>query len=516
MARDNQSRFVSNSAALAVSTVVSTLLTLAQVKILAAYLLPGAFGMFAALRGFSLLVSLLAANGFPQLLVRFLPFQESKKQYMRAIGLSGVSFFVPLFLLTVFVFVVESNRSFFFDFIPAGWLQTAGESSELFLWFYATTLGVTLKLVLYGGFNGLRRLPAQVVLEVVSLAVQVAWIFIWRDQLTLTRLFMILGVTSLAACIAGLPWYFRMLFREVAPGPATDTGSAKAGIGYREYWISAAGMSLVAVAFTDVDRYLLSRVLALEILAQFHIGSRLLRLTNRFLSVPVLAFQPEISRLDAEGRSQSIVSSTTVFFKFNTAVATAATLSLVALAPELILLVSNARYEAAVPLLRILAVSIPLTAMTAPLTAVMKALDQVRRALYCDLAWAVTYIVLLFLLGGAWGLMGAGAAQVSASIVQFALALSLSRFALGVGGVMAAVARSAIAGAVAFAPVLVAGVLMAPSPAALAVKLVLFLLSLVLFRIMLKTLGLFTSSEREALISLMERRGLGPIARRVV
>jgi O-antigen/teichoic acid export membrane protein len=275
-------------------------------------------------------------------------------------------------------------------------------------------------------------------------------------------------------------------------------------------------MSLVAVAFTDVDRYLLARVLALEILAQFHIGSRLLRLTNRFLSVPVLAFQPEISRLDAEGRAQSIVSSTTVFFKFNTAVATAAALSLVALAPELIRLVSNARYEAAVPLLRILAVSIPFTAMTAPLTAVMKALDQVRRALYCDLAWAATYVALLFLLGSAWGLAGAGAAQVFASIVQFALALSLSRFALGAGGVMAALARSAIAGAVAFAPVLAAGVLMAPSPAALAVKLVFFLLALVLFRVMLKTLGLFTSSEREALISLMERRGLGRIARRVV
>lgn len=497
------------------STVVSTLLTLAQVKILAAYLLPGAFGLFAALRGFSLLVSLLAANGFPQLLVRFLPFQESKKQFTRAIGLSGVSFFVPLFLLTVFVFIVESNRAFFFDIIPEGWLQTAGESSELFLWFYATTLGVTLKLVLYGGFNGLRRLPAQIVLEVVSLAVQVVWIFIWRDQLTLTRLFMILGVTSLAACIVGLPWYFRILFREVAPEGTADTGSAETGIGYREYWIGAAGISLVAVAFTDVDRFLLSQVLALEILAQFHIGSRLLRLTNRFLSVPVLAFQPEISRLDAEERSGSIVLSTTVFFKFNTAVATAAALSLFALAPDLIRFVSNERYNAAVPLLRILAVSIPLTAMTAPLTAVMKALDQVRRALYCDLAWAATYVVLLLLLGGAWGLVGAGAAQVSASVVQLALALSLGRFAPGMGAVIAVVTRSAIAGVVAFAPLLVAGALMAPSPAALAAKLLLFLLSLVLFRFMLKTLGLFTSVEREALISLMERRGLGTIARRV-
>ena len=205
-----------------------------------------------------------------------------------------------------------------------------------------------------------------------------------------------------------------------------------------------------------------------------------------------------------------------MFFKFNTAVATAAALSLIALAPELIRLVSNERYDAAVPLLRILAVSIPLTAMTAPLTAVMKALDQVRRALYCDLAWAATYVVLLFLLGSAWGLTGVGAAQLSASLVQLLLALALGRIVPGARAVMAVIARSAVAGAVAFAPLVAAGALMERSPATLAVKLVLFVLSLVMFRFILKRLNLFNSIEREALISLMERRGLGPIARKVL
>jgi len=513
-----QSRFVSNTAALAASTVVSTVMTLAQVKILAAYLLPETFGSFAALRGFSLLVAMLAANGFPQLLIRFLPFYESKSQLVRSIVLSGVCFFVPLFLLTVFVFIVEANRSFFFDFLSAGLPIGEGQASQLFLWFYATTLGVTLKLVLYGGFNGLRRLPVQVVLEVTSLAAQVVWIYVWRDQLTLARLFMVLGVTSLATCAVGLPWYFVRLHRDVSPNRSVAGGGVgAAGVGYGGYWLGATGMGLVAVAFTDVDRYVLSQVLALEILSQFHIGSRILRLTNRFLSVPVLAFQPEVTRLDSEQRGESILSTTTVFFKFNTAVATAAAIALAALSPELVRLVSNARYAAAAPLLQILAISIPLTAMTAPLTAVMKALDQVRRALYCDLVWAVSYVALLLQLGGAYGLAGVGAAQVLASLFQMAMALSLSRVRPGMGEVLKVAAKSLLSGAVAFSPVVLAGALLPSSPTQVAVKVVLVLPAILLFRFLsVKVLRIFTAGERDALVSLMDRRGLGAVAKRII
>jgi O-antigen/teichoic acid export membrane protein len=512
----SRSRFVSNTAALATSAVVSTALALAQVKILAAYLLPDSFGLFAAMRGFSLLVAMLAANGFPQLLVRFLPFQESKGQFARAIVLSGICFFAPLFLLTVFVFVIEANRPFFLDFLPSEWLRRSAESGELFLWFYATTLGVTLKLVLYGGLNGLRRLPVQVSLELASLAVQVAWIYAWRDQLTLARLFMILGVTSLAASAVGVPWYFARVHRDVSSkGP--DDGRGDVGVGYRDYWIGAAGMSLVALAFTDVDRYVLSGVLAMEILSQFHIGSRVLRLANRFLAVPVLAFQPEISRLDAERRDSSIASSTAVFFKFNATIATAVAFALVALAPEIIRFVSNARYDAASPLLRILAVSIPLTAMTAPVTAVMKALDQVRRALYCDLAWAVAYVALLLLLGSAYGLVGAGAAQVAACSVQLMLALLLSRVRPDARTVLTVVSKSLLGGAIAFGPVVLAGEFLSMSPGAVVLKVGLLLLAMVVFRLLaVRVLRVFTHEEREALVELLDKPGLGMVTRRIV
>jgi O-antigen/teichoic acid export membrane protein len=521
-----RSRFVSNTAALGTSTVLTTVFTLVQVKILAAYLPPEQFGSFAALRGFSLLLSSLATNGFPLLLIRYLPFHESRRQTSAALVLSGVCLLAPLFLLTVIVFGVESNRTFFFHFMSGG-VAPAG----LFLWFYATTLGVTLKLVLYGGFNGLRRLPVQVVLELSSLAVQVAWIYVWRDQLSLTRLFMILAVTSLGACVAGLPWYFARLSLDTspsrsaeklgfraAPGTAGDgeRGDREAAAGYRDYWFGAVGLSLVAVAFTDVDRYVLSQVMALEMLAQFHIGARILRLANRFLAVPVLAFQPEVTRLDAEGRRKSIEASTRVFLKFIVAVATAAALALWALAPGVVRLISSAQYDAAVPLLRILVLSMPLTAMTAPLTSVMKALDQVRRALYCDLAWAVVYIVLLVTLGGSYGLVGAGIAQVSASFVQLVVALLWSRRVVRAGFVVAAAGKTVVSGLVAFAPLLAAGALLPWSPVGTAAKLVLFAAALVLFRKMARITRVFDVQERSALVSILDRGRVGGVFRRFV
>jgi O-antigen/teichoic acid export membrane protein len=517
-----ESRFVSNTAALAVATLLTAVLTLFQVKILSTSLLPEMFGLFAALRGFSLLISLLAANGFPQLLLRYLPFLESRKQANNALVLSGICFLAPLFLLTVLVFVVEANRGFFFQYLPveyASELNRNAATGGLYLWFYACTLGVTLKLVLYGGLNGIRRLPAQVLIELLSLTVQVLWIYMWRDRLTVTDLFMILGITSLGAGVLGVPWYFYRMSRDTAVDAAAPAakgnGTDRQFNSYGNYWLGATGLSLVAVAFTDVDRYLLSRVLTLEILSQFHIGSRVLRMANRFLCVPVLSFQPEVTRLDTERRSEAILSSTKVFLKFNAAVAWAVALTIWAFAPEIVRLVSSDQYLAAVPLLRILVLSIPLTAMTAPLTTVMKAVNRVKQALYCDLAWAVTYLCLMFVLSGVLGLTGVGIAQLIASLCQVTLAAALSRRLVPAGFVPACGVKTFMCG-LAFAPLLAGTWLLPISPAGVLVKLGLFLLSLFLFRFLVRVTRVLTEDERNILLGYLDKSVFGPVVRRII
>ena len=74
-----------------------------------------------------------------------------------------------------------------------------------------------------------------------------------------------------------------------------------------------------------------------------------------------------------------------------------------------------------------------------------------------------------------------------------------------------------LSGAVAFSPVVLAGALLPSSPTQVAVKVVLVLPAILLFRFLsVKVLRIFTAGERDALVSLMDRRGLGAVAKRII
>jgi hypothetical protein len=68
----------------------------------------------------------------------------------------------------------------------------------------------------------------------------------------------------------------------------------------------------------------------------------------------------------------------------------------------------------------------------------------------------------------------------------------------------------------AYAPLLIAGALMPLSGAAVAVKAALLVLSLLLFRIVSRVAGVFTPDERETLIALSDKRGMGPLVKRLI
>jgi len=506
---DKGSRFLPNIAALGVSTVLSTLFTFAQVKILAAFLSLEMFGLFAALRGLSLLVSMVASNGLPQLLVRFLPLYEARGDARSALRLSAVCAAATAGALVLSIAVVHALRSRLFSEVPALQMTPRFEA-----WFYATTVAVTLKLLLYGGLNGLRRLGAQTWLESASLLVQVAWIFLVRDRLDLETLFFVMGTVSLATVVVGAPWYL-MHLRSDTRSAAVPAEAALGVPSAASYWAGAAGLSVVAMAFTDVDRYVLSSVLALELLSLFHIGSRVVRLANRLLSIPVLAFQPEVSRLDAQGRGEDVDVSTRVFLKFNIVTSLFIATGLIVFSSEIIELIANASYLPARALLVILAASIPLTAMTAPLTAVMKALDQVRRALYCDLVWAATYVTALLVLGHRFGLVGAGLAQGVACVLQLTLAGALTRMRL-VPLAVPALLRGALACAVAYAPAAAAAWLPGPALLRVSVRVLLVAAGLWLFKRALSVLGILGADERERLARLLGQGSVGRMTRRLL
>jgi O-antigen/teichoic acid export membrane protein len=508
-----ESRFVSNTVALVFQTVAATLLTLLQIKLLAAYLPKETFGLFASLRGLSLLLATLAAHGLPQLLVRFIPVHESRGEGRRAARLAAVSLGWSCAGLVVACAVATAVGSWAFRFVPAPEL-----TADLYVWFYATTLGVMLKLVIYGGLNGLRRLAAQVMLETLSLLAVLVWFFIDRDRLSLTHLFKILGVVNLLTVVLALPVLFGPLRR--TPTPESGAGAAPDrdyGAEYKSYLGWAVGLSLVAVAFSDADRYLLAQVLSLELLAAFHIGARVGRLANRLLGVANLAFQPEVTRLDTEGRETRVVQSTRIFLKFNSIFAVSMAAFLVVFARELIILVSSESYVSAVPLLVILALSLPLTTMTAPVTSVMKALDQVRGALWCDLAWAVCYVGLVLALTPPFGLIGVGVAQLAACVVQLVVALKLSRIPIGMREVFRLASKLALCGGASFLPAFIAPVIVNGMgfAAAIAVKAILFAGGALVFRRLTRALKILDGDERNTLTGMLESRRFGLIGRAV-
>jgi len=491
-----RSRFIGNTASLAVATAVSTVLTLAQMKILAAYLPLALFGLFASLRGLSLLVSILAANGFPQALVRFLPEHAARGERGVAVRASLIAIASTLGAGAAILTAMVALRAGFFRHVPAPEL-----TAPFMLWFSVTTIAVALKLVLYGGFNGLRRFGLQTVIETLALAVQAMWMWHDRDSLDLLRLFEIVGVTSAVSVLGALPWYWKRLMSDVRAGAARPATTS-----YRSYWVGAVGLSVVALAFSDVDRWVLSNVLALEMLSLFHVASRIVRLANRFIAVPVLTLQPEITRIHAEGRGDEVAAVSGAFFKASVMMGAFAAAAIAVCAGPLIELASGRAFLGAHTTLLLMAASIPLTAMTAPLTAVMKALDGVRAAFYCDLAWACVYVALMLVLASTLGLTGTGWAQLAASAVQFGIALALARVRPSGAEALGTLLRCVLCALVAFAPAWwlfhVHAMLVLPVLASLA--------AVWIFVVVARRMRVLNDAERDRVRAVLARRGVGP------
>ena len=78
MTGENRSRLAGNAISLTIAGAVGMLFTLIQLSILSRYLDGDSFGLFVALRGFSLLFSTLILAGLPQAIIRFFPSYQKK------------------------------------------------------------------------------------------------------------------------------------------------------------------------------------------------------------------------------------------------------------------------------------------------------------------------------------------------------------------------------------------------------------------------------------------------------
>ncbi len=415
-----KSKIAGNSASLALSGAAGMVFTLVQLSILSRALDGEMFGAYVALRGFSLLLATVILVGLPQVIVRFLPSFQSRGEVSRAIRLFIYSSLVVLCLgLLVFLFIGRIG-----SLIPDA--SPVLVTDRILLWMAVSSLAIALKLILYGGFNGLREMRFQMAFEVCYLGALTGLIFSFRDSLSIAALFRMISFLNLAVYVAGAPVLIGYMNRVIGKaGPIDSPAVLQPGfLSYTGYSIL---LSFVALAFTDFDRFVMSSVLPFSAISVFHIASRICSLIKRFLGFPVVALQPEVTRIYEEGRWDQLSGKIALFTKVTVLASIFFSVLAAVSGREIILLLSGDRYAEAYPVMLVLLTGIPIAAFVAPALSAMKGLDHIRWVALCDFVWMAVYFGTFFLFVGKWGIIGMAMAQVLASVVQMSVAVAVSR-----------------------------------------------------------------------------------------
>ena len=449
MSAGRGSRLAENTAALTAAGAAQIFFTLVQLGILSRALGAERFGLFVAQKGFALLAATVMLLGLPQVLVRFLPSFQSRGQKGRAAAWFLV-FCVAVGSIALTLHLTSESWSGIVPGFAAG-----GTGGEAFRWILLAAAATALKLLLYGGFAGLREMRMQMIFEMVYQVALTAWILAVRARVDIPTLFRMIAVLGASVFAAGLPVYMRFVSR--MDGFASEDGGRIAIPSPAGYWGYALVLSLAALAFTDVDRFVMSSLLPLAAISVYHVSSRMNQLLKRFLGFPVVALQPELTRIYEEGRWSDLSGRILLFTKVTLVAALATTALAAAAGREVIILISGEEYAGAYWILLLLLPTVPAAALIAPLTTSMRALHFMGMAVVCDLAWMAVYLAGMFVLIPVLGLPGTAAAQLAATAAQAALALALARrigFYGGAGGagmlwVLAVSAVFALAGAAA-------------------------------------------------------------------
>lgn len=415
-----RSKIAGNAAALAVAGGAGMVFTLAQLGILSREMDPDLFGLFVVLRGFSLLLSTIVLIGLPQVLIRYLPSFQRRDERKNAIVMFAAFSAVILGLGGI----MHSASPLWCRLIPAA--SQGMMTGPVVYWVSLASIALALKLLLYGAFTGQREMRLQMIFEVCYLALMTLLIFTARKDLGLVVLFRMIFFLNAAVFAAGFP-AFLISVRGAPPG---IRGGAPGDIvlpSFASYTAYSILLSLVALAFTDFDRFVMASVLPFQAISLFHVASRINGLIKRFLGFPVVALQPEVTRIYEEGRWDELAGKIVIFTKvtFIGAVYFSAVAAIAG--RELILLVSGRSFIGAYTVFLVMLPGVPMAAFIAPLLSAMKGLHFMKWAVICDFVWMAVYFGTFSFLVRSWGIVGMAAAQLLASALQMTAAIIFSR-----------------------------------------------------------------------------------------
>jgi O-antigen/teichoic acid export membrane protein len=301
------------------------------------------------------------------------------------------------------------------------------------VWLSLSSVTLALKMLLYGGFNGLREMRMQMLLELVYLAMLTMYMIFERGRLSVELLFAAIFVFNLVVFVCGVPLLVRQALRFVSHARAGVEGVVVPNL--FAYWAGSICLSIVALAFTDVDRFVMSSVLPMAAISLFHVASRVDVLLKRFLGLPIIASQPEITRVYEEGRWADIAGTIGLFTKGLVAAALFCTALFAVVGRDVIVVLAGKSYADSYRILLILLPTVPIAAVTAPLSATMRSLHFMKWAVLCDFLWMAAYFGTFFLFASFIGVEGMAVAQVLASVIQMATAVMIARRERFYGGI---------------------------------------------------------------------------------
>jgi O-antigen/teichoic acid export membrane protein len=487
-----RSKIAENTVSLAASNFLSLVFTIIQLGVLSRFLGSDRFGLFVSLRGLALLAGTVALVGLPQVLIRFFPSYQQRSRRSAA---------MLLFLFSSIVVAVIGAALYRWAEI---WMPLVPEQVRRFLvepgaakWLILVSLSIAAKMLLYGAFSGLREMRMQLVLEFLYSAALTVFIVVERDVLGVTMLFQAITLLNAAVFAIGSPILSLVIFRLI-PGEPASRGSDVFLPPLVPYWCGSLVLSFVALAFTDVDRFVMSIVLPVSAISIFHIASRINFILKRFLGIPILAAQPEITRIYEEGRSAILAGRIRLFIKV-TLVSSFFLIGFFAVVGrDIILLLNGEEYLDAYPLMLLLLPTIPIAAVSAPLLATMRSLHYMRWAVACDMLWMVVYFGLFFLTVRLLGAAGMAIAQSFAALAQAAVAVRLAKREGFYGGMGERIGRVLFV-VLAVTPL---GIVLT-SAGGLYVSTVIFALSPFIGRYLMRKLDVFGSSEVEEILEMI-------------
>ncbi|MBN2184103.1 MAG: oligosaccharide flippase family protein [Candidatus Krumholzibacteriota bacterium] len=433
-----RSKIAGNSVSLAVSGAAGMIFTLVQLSILSRTLDGELFGAYVALRGLSLFLATIILIGLPQVIIRFLPSFQNRGEVSRALRLFIYSSVVVLCFGFLIFLSIDRLKGLLSD------AQAAFLTDEVLFWMAVSSVAIALKLILYGGFSGLREMRLQMIFEICYLAALTGLIFIYKSSLSITVLFRMISILNGAVYLAGAPVLIRYISRLIGKVSRRETPGVvqPAFLSYTGYSLL---LSFVALAFTDFDRFVMSSVLPFSAISIFHVASRISGLIKRFLGFPVVALQPEVTRIYEEGRWDQLPAKIALFTKI-TVIASFFFAVLAAISgEEVIHILSGSKYSQAYPVMLVLLVSIPIAAFIAPVLSAMRGLNHIKWAALCDFLWMAVYFGSFYFFATRWGIMGMAMAQVLASMAQMSAAVALSKREGFYGGLGHGTCRAVIA-----------------------------------------------------------------------